>query len=363
MQPGAKLRRISRGRYIAATRLHAAFRFRILRRTRLFPGRTSARSLSDRIESIWETPSKERAWPALQRRVLCKEACSAEESALQRSVLCRGESAKESALQRSVLCRGECSAKESALQRRVLCRGECSAKKHALQRSVVCKGECSAKKRALQRSVLCKGECSAKERALQRRVLCKEACSAKKRALQRRVLCKGACSAKESALQRSVLFKGERALQRRVLCKEVCSAKKRKCALQRRVLQRSVLSPIGGGHYSFSMPSGTDNSVTEASLNKLFTTSWPLQLFVQLLRLIMCCCSRRTSQEGATTGQTTSAEVGWPDSAVAQKVAYASALRAWRCQAEAFSCVRCMRDMPPCQNNWQSQPAAYIKPL
>ena len=36
------------------------FRFRILRRTRSFPGRTSARSLSDRIESIWETPSKER---------------------------------------------------------------------------------------------------------------------------------------------------------------------------------------------------------------------------------------------------------------------------------------------------------------
>ena len=30
------------------------------------------------------------------------------------------------------------------------------------------------------------------------------------------------------------------------------------------------------------MPSGTDNSATEASLNKLFTTSWPLQLFVQL---------------------------------------------------------------------------------
>ena len=37
------------------------FRFRILRRTRSFPGRTSARSLSGRIESIWETPSKERA--------------------------------------------------------------------------------------------------------------------------------------------------------------------------------------------------------------------------------------------------------------------------------------------------------------
>ena len=33
------------------------FRFRILRRTRPFPGRTSARSLSGRIESTWETPS------------------------------------------------------------------------------------------------------------------------------------------------------------------------------------------------------------------------------------------------------------------------------------------------------------------
>ena len=36
------------------------FRLQILRRTRSFPGRTSARSLSGRIESIWETPSRER---------------------------------------------------------------------------------------------------------------------------------------------------------------------------------------------------------------------------------------------------------------------------------------------------------------
>ena len=36
------------------------FRLRILRRTRSNAGRTSARSLSGRIESIWETPSKER---------------------------------------------------------------------------------------------------------------------------------------------------------------------------------------------------------------------------------------------------------------------------------------------------------------
>ena len=93
-------------------------------------------------------------------------------------------------------------------------------------------------------------------------------------------------------------------------------------------LLQATRSHIGGGRYSFSMPSGTDNSATEASLNKLFTTSWPLQLFVQLtVTLTMCCCSRRTSQEGATTGQTTSAKVGWPDSAIAQKVAHASALQ------------------------------------
>ena len=40
-------------------------------------------------------------------------------------------------------------------------------------------------------------------------------------------------------------------------------------------LLQATHSHIGGGHYSFSMPSGTDNSATEASLNKLFTTSWP----------------------------------------------------------------------------------------
>ena len=47
------------------------FRLRILRRTRSFPGRTSARSLSGRIESIWETPSKERAVP--MRILTCME--------------------------------------------------------------------------------------------------------------------------------------------------------------------------------------------------------------------------------------------------------------------------------------------------
>ena len=57
MQPGAKLQA-----YLGVIILqpHACtqrFRLRILRRTRSFPGRTSARSLSGRIESIWETHS------------------------------------------------------------------------------------------------------------------------------------------------------------------------------------------------------------------------------------------------------------------------------------------------------------------
>ena len=61
MQPGAKLQA-----YLGVSILqpHACtqrFRLRILRRTRSNAGRTSARSLSGRIECIWETPSKERA--------------------------------------------------------------------------------------------------------------------------------------------------------------------------------------------------------------------------------------------------------------------------------------------------------------
>ena len=34
----------------------------------------------------------------------------------------------------------------------------------------------------------------------------------------------------------------------------------------------------GQGHYHFTLPSGTDNSATEADINKMFTTSWPMQL-------------------------------------------------------------------------------------
>ena len=46
------------GAYLGCS--HTPARLRILCRTRSFPGRTSARSLSGRIESVWETPSKER---------------------------------------------------------------------------------------------------------------------------------------------------------------------------------------------------------------------------------------------------------------------------------------------------------------
>ena len=60
MQPGAKLQA-----YLGVSILqpHACtqrFRLRILRRTRSNAGRTSARSLSGRIQAIWKTPSKER---------------------------------------------------------------------------------------------------------------------------------------------------------------------------------------------------------------------------------------------------------------------------------------------------------------
>ena len=56
LQKQRQLRGILPNRISSTQRL----RFQILRRTRLFPGWTSARSLSGRIESFWETPSKER---------------------------------------------------------------------------------------------------------------------------------------------------------------------------------------------------------------------------------------------------------------------------------------------------------------
>ena len=96
-------------------------------------------------------------------------------------------------------------------------------------------------------------------------------------------------------------------------------------------LLQATHSHIDGGHYSFSVPSGTDNSATEASLNKLFTTSWPLQLFVQLTAFWAHAHNvllQPTHVPGRMIGLTISAEVGWPGSTIALKVAYALALQA-----------------------------------
>ena len=104
--------------------------------------------------------------------------------------------------------------------------------------------------------------------------------------------------------------------------------------MQQDVAQLALLqathSHIGGGHYSFSMPSGTDNSATEASLNKLFT-----------LRAVNSLLGSR-AQRAAAANTRSGKEL---------RVAYASALRALHCQAEAFSCVRLMR--PGARNIWQ----------
>ena len=39
----------------------------------------------------------------------------------------------------------------------------------------------------------------------------------------------------------------------------------------------------GQKRYSFTRRAGTDNSATEADINKMFTTSWPMQVFLQLI--------------------------------------------------------------------------------
>ena len=39
----------------------------------------------------------------------------------------------------------------------------------------------------------------------------------------------------------------------------------------------------GQAVHGLCMPSGTDNTASEAGVNKLFTTAWPLQIFVQLV--------------------------------------------------------------------------------
>ena len=95
-QPEASQKpRLAETKAAAGVQPHACtqrFRFQM----RSFPGRTSARSLPGGIESIWETPSKERgamfyvreasaaAPPARHRSVRCRATCSASKPPLPR---------------------------------------------------------------------------------------------------------------------------------------------------------------------------------------------------------------------------------------------------------------------------------------
>ena len=83
--------------------------------------------------------------------------------------------------------------------------------------------------------------------------------------------------------------------------------------------------------------------IRQQNLNKLFTTSWPLQLFVQLTAF-WAHAHNVLLQPTHVPGRNNdwADDVGWPDSAIHLKVAYTSALQALHCQAEAFSCVRLM---------------------
>ena len=48
-------------------------------------------------------------------------------------------------------------------------------------------------------------------------------------------------------------------------------------------LMRIAWSCEGQSVHGICMPTGTDNTASEAGVNKLFTTAWPLQVFVQLV--------------------------------------------------------------------------------
>ena len=48
-------------------------------------------------------------------------------------------------------------------------------------------------------------------------------------------------------------------------------------------LMRIAWTGEGQAVHGLCMPSSTDNTASEARLNKLFTTAWPLQIFVQLV--------------------------------------------------------------------------------
>ena len=152
-------------------------------------------------------------------------------------------------------------------------------------------------------------------------------------------------------------------------------------------LLQATHSHIGGGHYSFSMPSRTDNSATEASLNKLFTT-WPLQLFVQLTAFwahahnvllqpthVPGRCNDwaddfsrgRLAQFSHSAGLAMSGrgiqlcpmDAPWrPEHLAAASSAAYPALFASQHALRPNGRLR-----PVSQNNWLRQPAAYIKPL
>ena len=49
------------------------------------------------------------------------------------------------------------------------------------------------------------------------------------------------------------------------------------------VLMRIAWSCEGQSVHGICMPTGTDNTASEAGVNKLLTTAWPLQVFVQLV--------------------------------------------------------------------------------
>ena len=51
-------------------------------------------------------------------------------------------------------------------------------------------------------------------------------------------------------------------------------------------------SRLGHKYLSFAMPAGSDNTPTEAGVNKLFSTAWPLSLPPPCGLLVACSLSR-----------------------------------------------------------------------
>ena len=67
------------------------------------------------------------------------------------------------------------------------------------------------------------------------------------------------------------------------LTKEAQSYIARFETLAQLALMRIAWTAGGQAVHGLCMPSGTDNTASEAGVNKLFTTAWPLQIFVQLV--------------------------------------------------------------------------------